>query len=93
VSSFAHWFQAIAVLAVVALLLKRSIRGPRPWFARIAIVLSTGGFLALMAGNEPGDAATVVACLVILAGILTELVMACIDLHLVFRKFRQGRRG
>jgi len=87
------WVKISAVLLIALLLLKRSVRGPQPWFARAAIAATAGGIATLSLARAQGDYWSWVGALLIMAGMLLALSMVLADCIWMVRHMSEVRRS
>lgn len=88
-----HWFQAVAVIAVAALLLKRALHGPQKQFARLAILSILAGMAALSGAAQQSDLASWIGALLMLGGLLAALVMVLVDMQWTVRTGLASRKN
>jgi flagellar biogenesis protein FliO len=83
----------IAIFLVTVLLVKRSLIGPQPIFARVALaMLTTGGVVVVFTAGE-NPIALMAALILMLGGILITLAMKLVEVAWVIRRFLSKRSG
>lgn len=86
--------KAVAILAIAALLLKRSIIGPQVGLARTALALCVIGTGLLALVQVPGDSNSWAGALFLMVGLLIALVMVLTELvWLVRDRFQRARQN
>lgn len=79
--------KAIALLAVILFVCKRSIFGPQKNFARLSLALIVSGVTTLYFSSQKDDIYTHVGAVFVLIGMLTSVVMVTVEFWYTARKF------